>query len=378
MPHPKADWRAAMSFLDSAVARGAAPGAVLGVTHRGERFVHATGQLGADDRRPVTPRMVYDMASLTKVVGLSTVAMLAVQSGELDLDTPVQQYLPQFAGPQKDGVTVRMLLAHTSGLTAWRPLFREVHTRDEAFALVDSTPLESTPGTRDVYSDLGAIVLTQLLEARCGERLDSLLEAWVLRPLGMTSTRYLPPATWSDRIAPTELDPWRGRVLRGEVHDENAAIMDGVSGHAGLFSSVDDLLTFAEWMMDEWNGETAGRRDGTAHRGTAAPTFRRSVVREFTRQQNLVPGSSRALGWDTPSEGSSAGRLLSASSFGHTGFTGTSIWIDPEQDLFVILLTNRVNPTRQNTKIGAVRVALADAVVAALRPSVPPPTPARR
>ena len=210
-------------FLDSAVAAGAAPGAVLAILKGRERFVHGTGQLGAD--QPGTPdgSTIYDLASVTKVVGLTTVVMLAVEEGKLQLDAPVQRYLPSFVGPGKDRVTVRMLLAHASGLPAWRPLFRETANRAEAFALADTTPLDSAPGTAEVYSDLGAIVLTQLIETIYRERLDSLLDKRVFRPLGMTSTRYLPDSTERDRIAPTELDPWRGRVLRGEVHDENAA-----------------------------------------------------------------------------------------------------------------------------------------------------------
>jgi CubicO group peptidase (beta-lactamase class C family) len=162
----------------------------------------------------------------------------------------------------------------------------------------------------------------------------------------MAATGYLPPASWRERIAPTELDPWRGRVLRGEVHDENAAMMDGVSGHAGLFSSAEDLLTFAEWML--------GRASGP-------------LLRQFTRRQNLVPGSTRALGWDTPSpQGSSAGSRLSPRSFGHTGFTGTSLWIDPERHLAIVLLSNRVNPTRNNPRWAPVRGQLADLIMATL------------
>jgi CubicO group peptidase (beta-lactamase class C family) len=176
----------------------------------------------------------------------------------------------------------------------------------------------------------------------------------------MTSTRYLPPESWRDRIAPTEMDPWRGRVLRGEVHDENAALMDGVSGHAGLFGSAEDLLRFAEWMLELWARTACGQQSGSPAQ-PCGPT-----VREFTRRQNLVPGSSRALGWDTPSEGSSAGTLLSPASFGHTGFTGTSLWIDPEHDVAIVLLSNRVNPTRDNPRWAPVRAGIADLVMTTL------------
>ncbi len=367
----KADWRPATGLLDSAVAAGAAPGAVLAITYRGDRFVHGTGQLGADEPETVGGATIYDLASLTKVVGLTTALMFAVGERAIDLDAPVQRYVPAFAGPAKDRVTVRMLLTHSSGLPAWRPLFREVPTRTDALALADTTPLESAPGARETYSDLGAIVLTQLVESVYHERLDALLERRLFQPLGMRSTDYLPPPTWRDRIAPTELDPWRGRVLRGEVHDENAAIMDGVSGHAGLFASAEDLLVFAEWLITRWNeGTTAHGNERTAASSSAdtfprsvVPSFSRSVIREFTRRQTLVPGSTRALGWDTPAPGSSSGRLLPPSSFGHTGFTGTSIWIDPEHRLAIVLLSNRVNPTRDNPRWAPIRGKIADLVM---------------
>ena len=341
-PFVKPDWRAVTNFLDSAVAGGAAPGAVLGVSIDGARFVHTAGQLGADEGTPVQASTVYDLASLTKVVGLTTAMMLAVEERKLDLDAPIQQYVPGFSGDLKERVTVRMLLAHASGLPAWRPLFRETESRADAIELASKTPLESSPGSREAYSDLGLIVLTHAVETIYGERLDSLLKRRVFGPLGMHSLRFLPADR--QRIAPSELDPWRGRVLRGEVHDENAALMDGVSGHAGLFGSAPDLLTFAEWVLDEW----------------------KKGKHEFTRRQNLIPRSSRALGWDTPTPGGSAGCLLSPNSFGHTGFTGTSLWIDPERRVAIVLLSNRVNPTRNNPRWTPVRGRIADLVMTTL------------
>jgi CubicO group peptidase (beta-lactamase class C family) len=355
VPALKTNWQPVMQFLDSAVAAGAAPGAVLAVTHDGDRFVFGSGRVGQDDGTRPGVNTIYDLASLTKVIGLTTATMMAVDEGKVDLDAPVQRYVPAFASSDKERVTIRMLLAHASGLPAWRPLFREVGTRAEAFALADSTPLDSVPGTAEVYSDLGAIVLTQALETVYHERLDSLLDRRLFQPLGMSSTRYLPPQSWRDRIAPTELDPWRGRVLRGEVHDENAALMDGVSGHAGLFGSAEDVLRFAEWMLEQSGGQPSVR-----------PSIRPPVIHEFTRRQNIVPGSSRALGWDTPSEGGSAGTLLSPASFGHTGFTGTSLWIDPEHHVAIVLLSNRVNPTRDNPRWAPVRARIADLVMTTL------------
>jgi serine-type D-Ala-D-Ala carboxypeptidase len=350
MPLVTSDWRSVTSFLDSAVAAGAAPGAVLGISVAGARFIHATGQLGADDPTPVQPSTVYDLASLTKVVGLTTAVMLAVGDGRLDLDVPISRYVPEFIGDGKERVTGRMLLAHAGGMPGWRPLFREAATRTSLIELAARTPLDSAPGTGDVYSDLGVIVLTAAVEAVYQERLDSLLQQRVFQPLRMTSVRFLPPLEDRGGIAPTELDPERGRVLRGEVHDENAARMQGVSGHAGLFGSAPDLLTFAEWVVRGWN---EGTKD-------------RSLLQEFTRRQAFVPGSSRALGWDTPSPGGSSGSLLSPNSFGHTGFTGTSLWIDPNRRLAIVLLSNRINPTRDNPRWGALRPRIADLVVTTL------------
>ena len=342
---PASAFAPAVAFLDSAVAAGAAPGAVLGVSVGGYHFFHATGQLGVADSTVPDSSTVYDLASLTKVVGLTTAVMDAVGAGLLDVDAPVQRYVPAFAGPGKEQVTLRHLLTHSSGLPAWRPLHTHSADRASALALADTTPLDTVPGARFVYSDLGAIVLAQAVEAVRGERLDSLLDRTVFAPLGMACTRFLPPPDWLPHIAPTENDPWRGRILRGEVHDENASRLGGVSGHAGLFGSASDLLTFGDWLLAR----------------AADP-----ALEPFFRSQDLPHGSSRAFGWDTPSEGSSAGRRLSARSFGHTGFTGTSIWMDPARRLVIVILSNRVHPTRDNARWGPVRRGLADRVARAV------------
>ncbi len=389
------DFRRVDRLLDSAITAQAAPGAVLGVSWRGVRHIHAAGTLGMGvDQRP-DARTVYDLASLTKVVGLTTAVMLGVQDGVLELDAPAERCVPDFRGAGKDAVTLRHLLTHSSGLRAWRPLFQETGSRMAAFALADTTPLDTLPGAHMVYSDIGAIVLTQCVERVYRTPLDSLLTLRVFSTLGLEDTRFLPPSAWRDRIAPTENDSWRGRVLRGEVHDENAARLDGVSGHAGLFSSTRDLLTFGESMLEAWHSGERGTRNGergtgNGERGTgngergmarAEPKCSArpeppvpcspfpvswSLVREFTRRQEVVTGSSRALGWDTPSSGSSAGTKVSSESFGHTGFTGTSIWIDPTRQLVVVLLANRVHPTRDNPRWGAVRGLVADQVVLAV------------
>ena len=362
------EWTSVIHYLDSVTAQGAAPGVVLGVSQRGHRFVYGTGHLGEGDSTRPDGETIYDLASLTKVIALTTMTMFAVQNGKLELDTPVWRYVPAFRGEAKDSITIRMLLMHASGLPAWRPLYRETRSRAAALALVDTTALTSKPGSHFEYSDLGAIVLTQAVEAVLGHRIDTLATREIFTRLGMQSTRYLPPSSWVSRIAPTEDDPWRGRMLRGEVHDENASRLEGVSGHAGLFSDADDLLTFAEWLLSQ---EDRGIVSGEKARSCldaplSAPSLLPGVLAEFTRRQRLVPGSSRALGWDTPSEGSSAGNRLSEHAFGHTGFTGTSIWIDPDRCLAIVLLSNRVHPTRENNRWGPVRAQVADRVVVTL------------
>jgi CubicO group peptidase (beta-lactamase class C family) len=212
-----------------------------------------------------------------------------------------------------------------------------------------------------VYSDLGAIALGRIVERVLGGSLDSLARTRIFDPLGMRATRYRPPPDWLPRIAPTELDAWRARIVHGEVHDENAAWLGGVSGHAGLFGTAEDLVRFGEWLL----ARRAGRDPAPGE-----PALSASVVKGFTARQGLVPGSSRALGWDTPSPGSSAGTRLASTSFGHTGFTGTSIWMDPTRELVVVLLANRVHPTRENARFGPLRALVADRVVEALEGTI--------
>jgi len=264
-------------------------------------------------------------------------------------------------------------MTHSSGLPPWRPLYLESPSRDSALALVLTTELDTTPGTRTRYSDIGAILLTQAVQNAFAMRLDSILALRIFEPLGMTSTTFQPPEAWHNRIAPTEDDPWRGRIIRGEVHDENAARLGGVSGHAGLFSTTHDLLIFGEWLLSAFVPETPepvcfnGVRCGA---GPALPPP--SSIPMFATRQSLVEESSRALGWDTPSGLSTAGTLMSDKSFGHTGFTGTSIWMDPERQLVIVLLTNRVHPSREDSRIGPVRRGVADRVVCTLDPDARP------
>ena len=348
---------AVVSYLAAESDSGAFPGAVLAVGRHGRLAALApVGHYGVDDRRPVEAGTLYDLASLTKVVALTTACMILVDEGRLALDAPIARYVPEFRGPMKDRVTVRHLLTHSAGLAADLPLYTETASRRPALAAVDTTTLLAPPGTSYRYSDLSAIVLMQVVERVTGESFDRWVETRVFGPLGMPATRFLPPASWRDRIAPTEHDTvFRHRWLRGEVHAESAARLGGVSGNAGLFSNALDLSRFAAMLLNGGAWDTL-------------QLIRAETVAEFTERQNMPPGSSRALGWDTPADSgySSAGTKLSRRSFGHTGFTGTSIWMDPDRDLFIILLTNRVNPTRSNTAILRVRARVADLVAEAV------------
>ncbi len=303
---------------------------------------------------------LWDMASLTKVVALTSSLMQLVEQHRVALDAPVQRYLPTWTGRWKDRVTVRDLLSHSSGLPALRQFFKETNSADSAMALVYATPLDTMPGVRMVYSDLGGILMGEIVRAVSGQRLDVYAGAHIFDPLGMHETMFRPGAELLPRIAPTEVDPWRGRHIRGEVHDENAYTLGGVSGHAGLFSSGHDLIRFAQMYL------SGGALDG-------ARVFSKETIRLFTTVRDST-FSNRALGWETPTGQNSAGHQMKRPAIGHTGFTGTSIWIDPAHDLFVILLTNRVNPTRANTKIARVRQSLADAAVriAAAHPATGP------
>jgi len=348
-------------LLDDFRERGAFPGGVLAVGHRGSLIhLHPFGRLTWEaDAPPVTADTLYDLASLTKVVATTTMAMILVDEGRLDLDRPVQDFLPDFQGPGKDAVTVRHLLTHSSGLEATAPLYKEIQGRKAYVERIQAMDLAYPPGSRSVYSDLGIILLGEILERIAGQPFEAFVRERVLDPLGMHDTLFRPPAGLRPRIAPTEVDPWRGRLVHGEVHDENAFAMGGVAPHAGLFSTAGDLARFAQMLLN--GGVLGGRR-----------VVSRETVELFTRRDGNVPGSDRALGWDTKSaEGSSAGTLMSPRTFGHTGFTGTSIWIDPERKLYAILLTNRVHPTRENNLIREARPAVADAVVRALTPASP-------
>ena len=335
--------------LDAAVENHAFPGAYAAIgNHAGIIASYGAGHLDWSPSPRPDAHTIWDLASLTKVIGMTSAMMQLVEAGKVSLDAPVQRYLPEWRGPHKAEVTVRMLLTHTSGLPAFRAYDRITTNADSIAKLMMAEPLEALPGTRFVYSDIGAYLAGKIVERVSGERLDRYLARQVFGPLGMRETMYNPPDSLIPRIAPTEVDPRRGGKLRGKVHDERAYYLGGISAHAGLFSSGYDLSRFAEMYL---NGGVLG----------SVRLFSPKMVAEFTTVQDSAM-SDRALGWEKPDGTNSAGHYLSPAAFGHTGFTGTSIWIDPAQDLFIILLTNRVDPTRANHKIGAVRVALADAV----------------
>jgi len=351
------DTRALSDSISVLLTRGvrdsAFPGAIAVVgTKYGVVVTQSVGQLDWTRSPMPGPSTLWDLASLTKVVGLTSAMMLLVESGSINLDAPVQRYLPEWRGAGKERVTVRHLLTHSSGLPAWRPLYKESDGPERALALVLETPLDTVPGLRMVYSDLGAILLGQIVVRVAGVPFETFLATRVFGPLGMNETLFRPRSGLVGRVAPTEVDPWRGRHLRGEVHDENAFALGGVSAHAGLFSSARDLVRLARMYLSD--GSLDGRR-----------LLRPETIARFTSLQDSTL-SHRALGWEKPNGTNSAGHHMSPSAFGHTGFTGTSLWIDPERGVFVLLLTNRVNPTREHRGIVGVRIAVADAALGAV------------
>ncbi len=350
---------ARLATIDRVIERGLKaggyPGASVVVGRKGATvWEKGFGRLGwTEESGPVVAeRTIYDLASLTKVVGTTTAVMLLFDEGKLSLDDRVSMYIPEFVGGGKENVTIRMLLEHRSGLPAGRDLWRVAHTPEEARAAVISTNLFANPGQYYEYSDLGADMLGFAVEAITGEKLDEFLQARVFTPLGMTDTHFRPDASLRGRIAPTEITPPRGYPLRGEVHDENAYALGGVAGHAGLFSTVTDLSVFAQMLLN-----------GGSYNGTRIVAD--TTVQLFTRRA----AGTRALGWDTCAGTGGCGKYMGADAYGHTGYTGTSLWIDPEREMFVILLTNRVHAAKARRPakvISDVRADLADAAALAV------------
>jgi CubicO group peptidase (beta-lactamase class C family) len=344
------------SIVRLGLEQGAAPGAALAVGRFG-RLVLLKGY-GATDYAPgapaAEPTTLYDLASLTKVIATTTAAMILEEEGKLDLSRTVQSYLPEFSAPDKATITVRMLLTHRGGLEAFAPLWKEFRGRADYLTQINARPLANPPGTKVVYSDWDFVLMGLIVERITGTTLDAFTAARVFAPLGMSSTRFTPDTTDAAlmrRIALTALDTLRGQ-LHGTVHDPNAWALGGVAGHAGLFGTARDLAVFAQMLL---NGGTYG----------GVRIVKPTTIARWTSVQDVA--SSRALGWDTPSAVSSAGRFFSPRSFGHTGYTGTSIWVDPERGLFVVLLTNRVNSHGEATRHTQLRRDVADAVQAAIR-----------
>lgn len=352
----------ATSVLADAVEKRVFPGAVFGVLQHGERF--AIKSIGNFTYQPDSPRVqpdtIFDMASVSKAMATTAMAMLLWERGRLNLDESVGRRLPEFIDTVseaelpaglKQKITARMLLSHCSGLPAYAPLYKTCRNASELLDACLHMPLGTVPETRAVYSDIGFIILGHLLETIADERLDSFCRREIFVPLGMDSTLYCPPSDLKPSIPPTaDAENFRHRVLQGEVHDGNCWMLGGVSGHAGVFSNVADTLRLADCLL---------------HGG--GKLFRAETVAMFTARQQRPPSSGWALGWDTPTLPSSSGRLFSAHSAGHLGYTGTSLWIDFDKELAVVLLTNRTYPGLRDAgaseKIKSVRPQFHDALL---------------
>lgn len=334
------------------------PGAVLAVG-QGTRppALQAFGRISsAPDAAPMPLSAIFDLASLTKVVATTTAAALLVDRGRLDLDAPVIHYLPEFGGaPGHNAITVRDLLAHSSGLAPEAEHWRTARSKAEILAAINVMPVEAPPGTKSVYRDENLILMAEIVSRISGQPFDRFVARNIFQPLGMKDTGFNPSPSNLPRIAPTEQDNrLRNRLVHGEVHDENAYIMGGVAGHAGLFSTAADLSRIATLWLE--GGSFKGRR-----------LLKPATVAQFMARQKRPETSTRALGWDTPTlPGGFASDLASPRAILHTGFTGTSIYIDPDRKAYVILLTNRVNPTRENNEIRPARIAIHKAVLQAL------------
>jgi beta-N-acetylhexosaminidase len=354
---------AVYELLDRSVADRAFPGGVLAAGYKNELWIHPFGKQSYESgARAVKSDTIYDVASLTKPVVTTTLIAMEVEAGNISLDAPIGLYLPEWnSGPQRDWrekVTVRHLLTHTSGLPGHVTYYQSLKSKREVIRRALSERLINEPVSICEYSDPGFILLGNILETMAGRSLDSLASERIFAPLQMNSTMFNPSRELKTRIAPTGNDsPLRKRLLQGKPHDDNTFVMGGIAGHAGLFSTAGDLAAFCQMMLN--GGIYAHHR-----------LLKRSTVEEFTTAQPLAK-NSRALGWVVPTEPSASGKYFSARSFGHAGFTGTSIWCDPEKDLFVVLLTNRVHPVRTNERIQQVRPALHDAVAEALGFTMP-------
>ena len=347
-------FRRPLAILQQAIAERAFPAASVAVTCEGKLVcLKAFGRFTYDEDTPeTTTASIFDLASVTKIIATTVMAMVLYERGLLDLEMPLVSLLPEFKSDdrRRQQVTARMLLDHSSGLPAYEKLFLRTTDRDQLISAALAVPLKRDPGSKAEYSDIGFIILGVALERLAEDALDHFCRQEVFGPLGMSHTTFDPPSHWWALIPPTADDRViRQRIIQGEVQDENASVMEGVAGHAGLFATAEDLSIFAQAMLE------GGR-----------PILRPETLALFTRRESSPPGGSHALGWDTPSSPSQSGKYFSARSFGHLGYTGTSLWIDPERHLSISLLTNRTWPDCANQAIKQVRPALHDAVIESL------------
>jgi CubicO group peptidase (beta-lactamase class C family) len=406
--HQEEMFGSAFSILQKGIAQHAFPAASVAVTRRDRvialktlgHFIYATPSEKVTEGAPLlaafaksgkadlSPSTLFDLGSLTKVIATTTMAMLLYERGLLDLDVPLAAILPEFIiaaekDPRRDEVTIRMLLSHSSGLPAYEKLFLKARTRAKLLQAALTMPLAADPATRPEYSDIGFIILGLALERLADESLDRFCQREIFAPLAMTNTTFNPPASLRAQIPPTadereemcgsdtpvrqlpkapqspsgsQTSTFRQRIIQGEVQDENASVLGGIAGHAGLFSTPEDLAKFAHALL-------AGKN----------PILRPETISLFTRREPVPLGTSRALGWDTPSSPSQSGKCFSPQSFGHLGYTGTSLWIDPARQISITLLTNRTWPDCSNQAIRQIRPIFHDAVIEALEKS-PDPT----
>ncbi|HZU32057.1 MAG TPA: serine hydrolase domain-containing protein [Candidatus Angelobacter sp.] len=347
-------FRRAFDVLRSGMDQRAFPGAAVAITHRGRLIAHkGLGHFTYETNSPaVSAETIYDLASVSKALATTTACMVLYERGKLQLEQPLVELLPSFAGPdpKRRQVTLRMLLAHSSGLPAYVKLFQTAHRKEDLLQQALQVPLAADPGSRAEYSDIGFILLGEVLQLLADQPLDTFCRTEIFSRLGLQHTAFNPPEAWKPFIPPTEEDrTFRKRLIQGEVNDENASVMGGVAGHAGCFSTAMDVSIFAHCML---NGGT--------------PLLKPETIAIFTRREDFPPGTSRTLGWDTPSQPSQSGKYFSPRAYGHLGYTGTSLWIDPERQLSVTLLTNRTWPDRSSQAIKQIRPAFHDAVVEAI------------
>jgi CubicO group peptidase (beta-lactamase class C family) len=343
---------AAREVLQHAVHARAFAAAVVEVgTDSQPLWREAFGRLTFDAAAaPARDDTIFDLASLTKVLSTSALIMRHVERGTLGLDDVVSRHLPRWRGADRDSVTIRDLLAHAGGLPAHRPFYLTLRGRDGFEDAICATPLEYEPRSRSIYSDLGFMLLGFILENTAP--LPAQFDTLRLQTGNIQDLQFHPPGIWKDRTAPTQQNTVRGRLLVGEVDDDNTWALGGAAGHAGLFGTAGAVGECARHLLQVLDGRTGA--------------YRTTTLDAFVARQTYVPGSSRALGWDTMLPTSSCGTQMSPRAFGHTGFTGTSLWIDPDRQIYVVLLTNRVHPTADNDAITQVRPALHDAVISAL------------